>query len=62
MSHIEEDVLYTIYLVCLALLSITEMECCTYGFDTECEIAEQYVKSYEKDNPDVAAKYGGKCE
>ena len=35
-------------MICQALVSITEMECCTYGFDDVVKMAENYIKEYEE--------------
>ena len=48
---------YTMYLICMALTSITNHECCSYGFDTECDLADKFIEEYESENPDVAKKY-----
>ncbi len=48
-----ERELYGIYRVCLALVVITEKECCCYGFEPEIEVAEQYIEAYEKDHPEL---------
>lgn len=41
-----------IYDICIALVAIVDTECCTYGFDTEVKMAEDYIKDYEEDHPD----------
>lgn len=38
------------YVVCVALVSITEHECCSYGFDDIIDIAEKYCLDYEADH------------
>ena len=39
-----------VYMICKALVTITENECCAYGFEEECDMAETYVKHYEADH------------
>ena len=46
--HLLEEALYKL---CSALVSICDRECCNYGFDDEVEMAEEYIKGYEKDHP-----------
>lgn len=41
---------YTMYLICMALISITDHECCSYGFDTECDLADEFIAKYEAEN------------
>ena len=41
-----------VYKICIALVSITEHECCDYGFHEAVDMAEEYVVRYEKDHPD----------
>ena len=50
MNNIEklEMIQKGVYMICLALVSITEMECCTYGFDDVVKMAENYIKEYEE--------------
>ena len=48
-----EEELYGIYRVCIALVAITETECCMYGFEPEIDAAYQYIEAYEKDHPEV---------
>ena len=47
MNNIEklEMIQKGVYMICLALVSITEMECCTYGFDDVVKMAENYIKA-----------------
>ena len=44
-----------IYKISLALVSICEHECCDYGFEDEVNMAEEYVKAYEKEHQDEKA-------
>lgn len=48
-----EKALYHIYRLCIALVAITESECCMYGFEDEINEAYKYIKEYEKDHPEV---------
>ena len=50
MNNIEklEMIQKGVYMICQALVSITEMECCTYGFDDVVKMAENYIKEYEE--------------
>lgn len=41
-----------ILMICEALVSITEFECCTYGFNAEVKMANDYIKEYKEDHPD----------
>ena len=47
-----ETLMKEIYDICVALVAIVDTEGCTYGFDTEVEKAEKYIKAYEEDHPD----------
>lgn len=49
----KEEVLKGIYDICVALISITEHECCSYGFDKECDSAEKFIERYEEDHRGV---------
>ena len=39
-----------IYMVCKALVSIVDYECCFYGYREEYDMAETYIKHYEADH------------
>lgn len=39
-----------IYMICKALIAITDWECCDYGYHEECDMAETYIKHYEADH------------
>ena len=52
-EHQFEVILYGVYRICLALTSITEMECCCYSFEDEVATAENFIKQYERDHPEV---------
>ena len=56
MEHDLEVILYGMYKICLALTSITEMECCCYSFEEEVETAEKFVEGYERDHPERIIK------
>ena len=47
-----EILLENIYRICKALVAIVDTECCTYGFDDEVKMAEDYIKDFEEDHPD----------
>ena len=42
-----------IYKICRSLIYIVDMECCTYGQDESVKIAEDYIKAYEADHPEL---------
>lgn len=42
-----------IYQICKSLIYIVDTECCTYGQDNSVEMAEDYIKAYERDHPEV---------
>ena len=42
------DLLRELVIVSQALLSITEYECCDYGFDEAIKIAEKYEDKYDE--------------
>lgn len=42
-----------IYEICRSLIYIVDMECCTYGQDESVKMAEDYVKAYEADHPEL---------
>lgn len=44
-----------IYMICEALISIVDLENCTYGFSDVVEMASDYMKAYEEDHPDGGA-------
>ena len=49
MSYIETydkafEALKDIKIISEALIAITERECCHYGFEEACELAEKYVE------------------
>ena len=48
-ERLEKAMLY-IYRICNALIAIVDHECCDYGFKEEVDMAEEYVKDYEKDH------------
>lgn len=35
-------------IICEALISICDYECCDYGFGYACELAEKYIKLIEE--------------
>lgn len=39
-----------IYRICNALVSIVDIECCDYGFSEEVDMAEDFVKKYDKED------------
>ena len=41
-----------IYDICTALVAIVDDEGCTYGFDDEVKMAEDYIKGYKEDHLD----------
>ena len=41
------EVLNDIKIISEALIAITERECCHYGFEEACELAEKYVEEVE---------------
>jgi len=47
-----EMLMKEIYDICAALVAIVDTECCTYGFDDEVKMAEDYIKGYEEEHPD----------
>lgn len=47
-----ETLMKGILMICEALVSIVDIENCTYGFNAEVEMAEQYIKDYKEDHPD----------
>ena len=49
LTIIEESV----YKICKSLIYIVDTECCTYGQDASVEMAESYIRDYEKDHPEV---------
>lgn len=49
LSLIEQGV----YQICKSLIYIVDTECCTYGQDDSVEMAEDYIKAYEQDHPEV---------
>lgn len=42
-----------IYKICKSLIYIVDMECCTYGQDEAVDMADDYVKAYEADHPEL---------
>ena len=40
----------SVYVICVALVSITEHECCYYGFEDAVKMAEHYCAQYEADH------------
>lgn len=42
-----------VYQICKSLIYIVDTECCTYGQDASVEMAEDYIRDYEKDHPEV---------
>ena len=42
-----------VYKICRSLIYIVDTECCTYGQDESIEMAEDYIKSYEADHPEL---------
>lgn len=42
-----ENLLESVYRICVALVSIVDDEGSTYGFKDEIEMAEEYIRSYE---------------
>lgn len=42
-----------VYQICKSLIYIVDTECCTYGQDASVEMAEDYIRNYEKDHPEV---------
>ena len=48
-----EKIMESVYKICLALVSITEHECCDYGFEEEVKSTENYVEQYEQDHKGV---------
>ena len=38
------EALKDIKIIADALISITEIECCHYGFEKACELAEKWIK------------------
>ena len=41
---------YAIYKLSLALVAITDIECCDYGFSDEVDTAYDYIREYEKEH------------
>lgn len=42
-----------IYKICRSLIYIVDTECCTYGQDDSVNMAEDYIKAYEADHPEL---------
>ena len=40
----------SIYVICVALVAITDFEHCTYNFDDAVEMARKYADDYEADH------------
>lgn len=47
-----ERLMKLILRICEALVSITEFECCTYGFNAEVKMAKDYIRDYKEEHPD----------
>ena len=47
-----ETLMKLILRICEALVSITEFECCTYGFNAEVKMAKDYIKDYKEEHLD----------
>lgn len=39
-----------IYKLSVALVSISDFECCEYGFEEEIKAARKYIQKYEEDH------------
>ena len=46
-----------IYKICKSLIYIVDMECCTYGQDEAVDMADDYIKAYEADHPELREEY-----
>lgn len=44
---------YFVYQICKSLIYIVDTESCTYGQDDSVKMAENYIKSYEEDHPEL---------
>ena len=55
MDNIEKLLLIEkgVYQICRSLIYIVDLECCTYGQDDAVKMAEDYVKAYEADHPEL---------
>ena len=42
-----------IYKISKSLIYIVDMECCTYGQDEAVDMADDYIKAYEADHPEL---------
>lgn len=42
-----------IYKIAVALVSISDFECCEYGFEEEIKSARDYIQKYEEDHKGV---------
>lgn len=42
-----------IYKICKSLIYIVDTECCTYGQDEAVDMADDYIKAYEADHPEL---------
>lgn len=51
-TEMYENLTKGIFMICEALVAITETECCNYGFDVAVKMAEEYIKAYEEEHPD----------
>lgn len=52
--HLIEE---AVYKICRSLIYIVDMECCVYGQDESVEMAEDYIKAYEADHPELREEY-----
>lgn len=48
--HLIEE---AVYKICKSLIYIVDTECCVYGQDESVAIAEDYIKAYEADHPEL---------
>lgn len=42
-----------VYKIAVALVSISDFECCEYGFEEEIKAARDYIQKYEEDHKGV---------